>query len=35
MIEAACVPETLVNFYGLHGATIQKTAIFNLIAVRV
>jgi hypothetical protein len=34
MMEAARTSETLVNFYQIHGATTQKTAIFVLIAVR-
>jgi hypothetical protein len=34
-MEAASTSETSVNFYRLHGATIQKTAIFILAAVRI
>jgi hypothetical protein len=34
MMEAARTSETLVNFYRLHGATTQKTAIFVLTVVR-
>jgi hypothetical protein len=34
MMEAASTSETLVNFYQIHGATTQKTAIFVLTAVR-
>jgi hypothetical protein len=29
MMEAARTSETLVNFYQIHGATTQKTAIFE------
>jgi hypothetical protein len=32
-MEAARTTETTVNFYRLHGATTQKTAIFVLAAV--
>jgi hypothetical protein len=34
MMEAASTSETSVNFTRLHGATIQKTTIFILAAVR-
>jgi hypothetical protein len=34
MMEAASTSETSVNFYQLHGATTQKTAIFIFAAVR-
>jgi hypothetical protein len=34
MMEAARTSETLVNFYRPHGATTQKTAIFELTAMR-
>jgi hypothetical protein len=34
MMEVASTSETSVNFYQMHGATAQKTAIFILVAVR-
>jgi hypothetical protein len=34
MMEAATISETSVNFYRLHIATAQKTAIFILAAVK-
>jgi hypothetical protein len=33
MMEAAKTSEKLVNFYRLHGATTQKTAIFNVVPI--
>jgi hypothetical protein len=34
MMEAVSTTETLVNYYHIHAATTQKTAIFVLTAVR-
>jgi hypothetical protein len=34
LMETASASETSVNFYQLHAATTQKTAIFILAAVR-
>jgi hypothetical protein len=34
MMEAISTSETSVNFYEIHGATSQKTAIFILVVLR-